>query len=104
MTYGEIEQLLEEHKPVLCVCGNTPYASLMQRWEGYIRLRCSECDTDMLLASWVLDLISLEATKKQWEAEQATRRAEMEKAHKQRVRALRERFGARDSGGNHDPS
>lgn len=58
MTYGEIEQLLEEHEPILCTCGSTLYASLMQHTEGFIRLRCADCETDVLLARWVLDLIT----------------------------------------------
>lgn len=60
MTYGEIEKLLEEEQPLLCSCGSDLYLSLMQRSEGYLRLRCPDCDTDVLLARWVLDCIANE--------------------------------------------
>lgn len=59
MTYDEIEKLLEEQQPLLCTCGSDLYISLMQRTEGYTRLRCSECETDVLLADWVLEQIAV---------------------------------------------
>jgi hypothetical protein len=35
----------------------------MQRTEGFIRLRCADCETDVLLARWVFDLITLDTPK-----------------------------------------
>lgn len=44
MTHDEIEKLLEEQQPLLCTCGSDLYLSLMQRTEGFIRLRCPNCE------------------------------------------------------------
>lgn len=57
MTIWEIQELVEKHKPVLCNRGHALFVSQATAAEGYIRMRCHYCDTDVMLAKWVVDWI-----------------------------------------------
>lgn len=60
MTIWEIQELVEQHKPVLCNCGHALFASRATAVEGYIRMRCHHCDTDVMLAKRLLDFSQIE--------------------------------------------
>ena len=55
MTYWEIAELVEAHGVVLCSRGDALFVSRAPAPEGYVRMRCHYCDTDVLLAKWVVN-------------------------------------------------